>query len=112
MSFLLDPPVLFILGMVLNLAGANWKLAEKNMIALGIIIVFLFISVSGLFYLDAIPCFIPFLCDNSSGSEYMFHSAITGIYKKDAPLVLVILLFTMYPLWHYAGYAFARKYLH
>ncbi len=110
MSFFLDPPALFFLGMVLYIVGVKWNLTEENMIAIGTIIVFLFISVSVLLYLDAISCFISFLCGNSSGSEFMFHSDLTGIYKKDVPMILVILLFLMYPLWHYAGYAFARKF--
>lgn len=110
MSFLIDPPALFLLGFALYFAGVKWNMTEGN-IAVGIIIIFLFISASVLLYLDAISCSIPFLCGNSSGSEFMFHSDLTGIYKKDVPLVQVIINFTMYPLWHYSGYAFARKFL-
>ena len=110
MSFFLDPLLLFIFGGVLYFLGDRWKLAEQIKIAMGLIIVFLFISVSVLLCVDAIPCFFPILCGNLSGSQFMFHSDTTGIYINKAPPVLVILLFAMYPLWHYAGYAFARKY--
>ena len=47
------------------------------------------------------------VCNNMSGSEFMFHSDITGIYKKDVPLLMVIVLFALYPVWIYLGYASA-----
>lgn len=110
MSFFLDPPALFFLGMVLYFAGVKWNLTEEKSIATGIIIVFLFIFVSVLLYLDAISCFIPFLCGDLSGSEFMLHSNITGIYKKDVPPVIVVLLFALYPFWLYSGHAVIRKF--
>ncbi len=79
--------------------------------SIGMLVVFLFISVSALLYLDTIQCSFPFVCGNLSGSEFMFHSDITGIYKEDVPLVVVILLFALYPLWLYSGYIITRKFL-
>ncbi len=111
MSFLIDPPLLIILGILLYLAGVRYALTDGKKNAIGMLVVLLFISVSTLLYLDAIPCFFPFVCGNLSGSEFMFHSNITGIYKKDLPLVVVILLFALYPLWLYAGYIITRKFL-
>jgi hypothetical protein len=108
MSFIIDPPLLIISGFLLYLAGVRFALTERKKIAIGLLVVLLFISVSALLYLDAIPCFFPFICGNLSGSEFMFHSDITWIYKKDVPLVLVIALFALYPLWLYAGFAIAK----
>ncbi len=109
MSFLIDPPLLIFSGFLLYLAGVRYELTGGKKIAIGLLIVLLFFSVSALLYLDAIPCFFPFICGSLSGSEFMFHSGITGIYKKDVPLVVVMALFALYPLWLYAGYAIAKK---
>ncbi len=111
MSFLIDPPLLIISGILLYLAGVRYALPDGKKNAIGMLVVLLFISVSTLLYLDAIPCFFPFVCGNLSGSEFMFHSDITGIYKEDVPLVVVILLFALYPLWLYSGYIITRKFL-
>ncbi len=110
MSFLIDPPLLLISGIILYFAGNRFELTGEIKTAAGIIIVFLFISVSVLLYLDAITCFFPVICGNLSGSEFMFHSNITGIYKKDVPLIVVVTLFALYPLWLYSGYAIMRKF--
>ena len=109
MSFLIDPPLLIISGALLYLAGARYGLTVGNQAVVGMLVVLLFISVSALLYIDAIQCFFPFICGNMSGSEFMFHSDITGIYKKDVPLAVVILLFALYSLWLYSGYAIAKK---
>lgn len=108
MSFLLDPPLLFIFGFLLSSVCSQSTISVK--IILGLAVVLIFISVSLLLYLDVLPCFFPFICNNLSGSEFMFHSNITGVYKKDVPLVAVVLLFALYPLWIYAGYAFAARF--
>ncbi len=110
MSFLLDPPLLIISGILLYLAGVRYALTGGKKIAIGVLIVLLFISVSALLYLDAIPCFFPFICGNLSGSKFMFQSDITGIHKKDVPLVVVTALFALYPLWLYSGFAIAKKF--
>lgn len=111
MSFLIDPPLLIISGILLYLAGEKYALTDGKKKAIGILIVLLFISVSALLYLDAVRCFFPFICGSLSGSEFMFHSDVTGIYKEDVPLFVVILLFALYPLWIYSGYAIAKKFL-
>ncbi|VVB95275.1 Uncharacterised protein [uncultured archaeon] len=107
MSFLLDPPLLFIAGFAIcSFFGQSSRTVK---IVLGLAVVLVFVSVSLLLYLDILPCFFPFICNNLSGSELMFHSNISGIYKKDVPQILVILLFALYPLWIYAGYAMAMR---
>lgn len=105
MSFLLDPPALFILGILLYFGGNKLGLERLARITIGILIVLTFISFSLLLYADIFRCVFPVICNGMSGSEFMFHSNITGIYKKDVPFLLVILLFVLYPVWIFLGYA-------
>ncbi|HEY9205537.1 MAG TPA: hypothetical protein VIO58_06405 [Candidatus Methanoperedens sp.] len=105
MSFLIDPPLLFISGFAIG--SILDRLPQTTKMMLGLAVVLIFVSVSLLLYLDILPCFFPFICNNLSGSEFMFHSDIIGIYKKDVPSVAVVLLFALYPLWIYAGYTSA-----
>lgn len=105
MSFLLDPPALFVLGILLYFAGNKLKLERLARITIGIMIVLTFISFSMLLYADVFKCVFPVICNGMSGSEFMFHSNITGIYKNDVPLLLVFILFILYPVWIFLGYA-------
>src|SRR5512136_2136946 len=107
MSFLLDPLALFVLGVLLYFVGNKLKMERLAKITIGLLIVLSFILFSLLLYTDTFRCVFPVLCNNMSGSEFMFHSDITGIYKKDVPLLVVIFLFVLYPLWIYFGYAAA-----
>jgi uncharacterized protein (DUF362 family) len=107
MSFLLDPPALFVIGFVLYYAGKKLGLERLAKITIGLIIVVSFILFSVLLYAEIFRCVFPVICRTMSGSEFMFHSDITGIYKKDVPLLVVILLFAIYPVWIYLGYALA-----
>ncbi len=107
MSFPIDPPLLLIFGLAIGLfCGQSTKTVK---VLLGLAVVLVFFSVSLLLYLDVLPCFFPFICTGLSGSEFMFHSNLTGIYKKDVPQIAVIFLFALYPLWIYAGYALSMR---
>lgn len=105
MSFLLYPPALFVLGILLYFAGNRMKLERLARITIGVMIILTFISFSLLLYADVFRCVFPVICNGMSGSEFMFHSNITGIYKNDVPLLLVFVLFALYPVWIYLGYA-------
>lgn len=107
MSFLLDPPALFVIGIVLYSVGNKLGLERLARITIGLLLVLFFVLFSLLLYADVFRCVFPVVCKSMSGSEFMFHSDITGIYKKDVPLLVVILLFALYPLWIYLGYASA-----
>ncbi len=107
MSFLLDPPVLFIIGAVLYFLGNKLGLERLAKMTIGLLVVVIFIIFSIFLYLDIFRCVFPIICSSSSGSEFMFHSDITGIYKQDVPLLVVAFLFAMYPLFIYFGYATA-----
>lgn len=107
MSFILDPPALFLLGALVYVISKRIHLRRLWAYALGVSIITVFIVVSSLLYLDVIRWHIPFIMD-MKGSEWMFHSNITGIYKKDVPVVYVIIMFALYPLWYYSGYVAAQ----
>lgn len=105
MSFLLDPPMLFAAGILLYFIGNKLGLERLAKMAIGLLIVLAFVAFSVLLYADVFRCVFPVVCNGMSGSEFMFHSNITGIYKKDVPLLIVIFLFALYPVWIYLGYA-------
>lgn len=105
MSFLLDPPMLFVIGVLLYFLGNKLGFERLAKITIGVLVVMAFILFSLLLYADIFRCVFPIVCNNMSGSEFMFHSDITGIYKKDVPLLVVIVLFALYPVWIYLGYA-------
>ncbi|VVB54524.1 Uncharacterised protein [uncultured archaeon] len=107
MSFLLDPPMLFVIGVLLYFLGNKLGFERLAKITIGFLVVTAFILFSLLLYADIFRCIFPIVCNNMSGSEFMFHSDITGIYKKDVPLLVVIVLFALYPVWIYLGYASA-----
>lgn len=107
MSFLLDPPMLFVIGILLYYPGNKLGFERLAKITIGFLVVAAFILFSVFLYADIFRCVFPFVCNNMSGSEFMFHSDITGIYKKDVPLLVVIVLFALYPVWIYLGYASA-----
>ncbi len=105
MSFLLDPPMLFAAGILLYFIGNKLGFERLAKMAIGLLIVLAFVAFSVLLYADVFRCVFPIVCNGMSGSEFMFHSNITGIYKKDVPLLIVIFLFALYPVWIYLGYA-------
>jgi len=107
MSFLLDPPALFIIGILLYFVGNKLGLERLAKITIGLLVVIVFISFSILLYADVFRCVFPIVCNNMSASEFMFHSDITGIYKKDVPLLIVLVFFALYPVFIFLGYASA-----
>jgi hypothetical protein len=106
MSFLIDPPLLLLSGLLIFFAGKRLEWNRHAKIVVGIIIVFIFIVYSSLLYVDVFRFVFPFLGGMKS-SEFMFHTSYTGISKSDVPLMLVIFLFLLYPFWIFAGYASA-----
>lgn len=107
MSFLIDPPLLFIAGIALYFAGRTFGLERLTKITIALLIVFTFVSFSLLLYADVFRCTFPLVCSGQSGSKFMFHSDVTGIYKSDVPFPVVAVLFMLYPVWIYMGYALA-----
>lgn len=107
LSFLLDPPTLFALGTVVYYLSKRYSIKRLWIVRLSVVIVTIFIVYSLLLYLDVFRWYIPFVMD-MPGSEWMFHSNITGIYKLDVPIPLVVIMFGLYPIWYYLGYISAQ----
>ena len=104
MSFFLDPPALFVLGMLLYHVGRRFKWNQWATALVGAVIsIPLFIGVSSLLYADVLSWPFP----PTPGSSFMFHTAVTGIAKADVSFALVALMFLLYPVWHLLGYLFA-----
>ena len=105
LSFFIDPPALFILGMYLYHVSRRYKWSLRSTVILGAVISVLFVGISSLLYMDVIPWPLPY----SMGSVWMFHTNITGIEKTDVPLFVVVSMFLLYPLWHSLGYVIALR---
>jgi uncharacterized protein (DUF362 family) len=106
MSFLIDPPLLVLSGLFIYFGGRRLGWNRHAKIVVGVAIILIFIIFSALLYTDVFRCVFPFFTD-LSGSEFMLHSNITGITKEMVPAVVVVLLFALYPVWLFAGYAAA-----
>lgn len=107
MSFVLDPPSLVVLGILLYLAGKKFDLSKKIIWAAALIIIAAFVAVSFALYMDVIRWWLPGIMD-MQGSAWMFHSNITGISKSDVPIEVVVGMFLLYPFWLYIGYIIAQ----
>ncbi len=104
MSFVIDPPLLFLSGLIIFFLGQRLEWNRHAKIVVGIAIVLTFIIFSALLYLDIFRCVFPFFA-GMSGSEFMLHTNITGISKADVPSIIVVILFILYPFWIFFGYA-------
>ena len=103
-SFFLDPPALFILGMLLYHVGRRFRWGQRATILIGVIVsIPIFIGGSYLLYTDVLNWPLP----PTPGSSFMFHTSITGIAKADITTTLVALMFLLYPVWHFLGYLLA-----
>ena len=105
LSFFLDLPLLFILGMFLYHISRRFRWSPRTTVYVGAIISVLFVGGSSLLYLDYVHWPLPY----SEGSVWMFHSNITGISKTDVPLSIVVTLFLFYPLLVSLGYVVALR---
>ncbi|HOO52916.1 MAG TPA: DUF362 domain-containing protein [Methanothrix sp.] len=106
MSFLIDPPLLVLSGLFIYFGGRRLGWNRHAKIVVGVAIILIFIIFSSLLYADVFRCVFPFF-SGLSGSEFMLHSNITGITKEMVPTFVVVLLFVLYPVWLFAGYAAA-----
>lgn len=106
MSFVIDPPLLFLSGLVIYFLGQKLEWNRHAKIVVGIAILLTFIAYSALLYADIFRCVFPFF-SGMSGSDFMLHTNITGISKADVPSIIVVILFILYPFWIFFGYASA-----
>jgi uncharacterized protein (DUF362 family) len=103
MSFLIDPPLLFLSGLAIFFLGQRLEWNRQSKIVIGSGIILVFVIFSSLLYTDMIRCVFP-LFSGMTGSAFMLHSNFTGISKEQVPSFLVVLLFLLYPVWLFAGY--------
>jgi uncharacterized protein (DUF362 family) len=106
MSFLIDPPLLLLSGLAIYFLGRRMQWSRHAKIVVGLAIALIFIIFSTLLYADIIRCTFPFF-SHLTGSQFMFHSDLTHITKSMVPGIVVLILFLLYPVWIFAGYAFA-----
>jgi uncharacterized protein (DUF362 family) len=106
MSFLIDPPLLVLSGILIYFGGRRLGWNRHAKIVVGVAIVLIFIIFSSLLYADIFRAVFPLFPENT-GSAFMFHSQTTGITKDMVPTALVVVLFLLYPVWLFAGYAAA-----
>jgi hypothetical protein len=97
MSFLLDPPALVLLGVVLG----RYVPSRRRRLRLAAGAVVLFLAVSTLLYLDVVPWW---LGGWMSGSDWMLNSGLdTDLRRQPGTDVLAVVLFAAYPLWMKLG---------
>lgn len=106
MSFILDPPALFLLGMFVYYCSKRfqWTLLLTGTVMV-IISVGMFMGGSSLLYLDILPWPLPPM----PGSVWMFHTNYTGIAKDSVPVAYAAGMLLLYPLWHLLGYLVALR---
>lgn len=104
MSFIIDPPLLFLSGILIFFAGKKLEWDRHAKIVVGMAIALIFILFSSLLYADIIRCVFPFFT-GMKGSEFMLHTNLTGISKAEVPMIVVVVLFLLYPFWIFLGYA-------
>jgi len=108
-SFLLDPPSLFLCGALVYYFTKKLHFKRLWIINSGVAITGLFIGISLFLYFDIIRWQIPYIMD-MKGSTWMFHTDLTGINKGDVPLIFAMIMFVLYPLWYYLGFIATQYY--
>lgn len=93
MSFLLDPPALVIIGILISRYTRSQS--RRNQLAAAIVI--LFIVGSTLLYLDLVRWWFG---EWINGSNWMLNSGLnTNLTRQPGIDVLAVVLFAAYPLW-------------
>jgi len=106
MSYFIDPPALFLVGIVLLFIQKYLNVKHQTVAIIGMFTAFvIFMGGGTLLYLDVIRWPIP----DTQGSDWMFHTDYTGIRKEDVPVPLAAAMLLIYPLWLYLGYAVAQR---
>lgn len=101
MSYFLDPPVLFLLGILVYRLSRRFKWSlNTTVVMMGVISLGFFMGGSTLLYLDVLGWPLP----PTPGPVWMFHTNITGIEKADVHIAPAVLMLLAYPLWHISGY--------
>jgi hypothetical protein len=117
MSFLLDPFLSVILGMIVFALSNFFQWKSRITFIVGGIAAVLATLYSVILYLDWLPSDVIIL-DNlrwlvrvipQKGSAIMLHANVTGIDKATFPVPLVVLFYALYPLWVYLGFNISKN---
>ncbi|MHA2229857.1 MAG: DUF362 domain-containing protein [Candidatus Thorarchaeota archaeon] len=106
MSFILDPPALFLLGILMYYVGKRFNWSE--MITVLVLTGWAFIAFmvgSTLLYMDVIDWPLP----PTEGPVWMFHTNFTGIAKADVPVWFALFNLFLYPVWIILGFTIAQR---
>lgn len=105
MSFLLDPPALVIIGIVIG----RYVRSDATRIRLAIAVVAIFLCVSALLYIDVLPWWFG---EWIRGSDWMLNSGLnTDLTRQPGTDVLAIVMFSAYPLWMSLGLKLGDRWL-
>lgn len=97
MSFLLDPPTLVVVGLVIDrYAGSR---SRRNRLAAAVVAAFL--ALGTLLYLGVLPWWFG---EWMSGTDWMLNSGLdTRLTRQPGTDVLAVVMFAAYPLWMNLG---------
>lgn len=97
MSFLLDPPAIVVIGVLLDRYVEDRPLRDR----LAAAVVVAFVVGSGLLYLDVLPWWWG---EWMSGTDWMLNSGLsTNLTRQPGTDVLAVVMFAAYPLWMWLG---------
>lgn len=117
MSFLLDPFLAFMLGLIFSFLTKGFKFHKNTTFAISAIAISLATTYSILLYLKVVPTdflildtFARFLpIEQQFGPRIMFHSNATDVTKELFPPGVVVLFYALYFVWFYLGFKSARN---
>jgi hypothetical protein len=96
MSFLLDPPSLLVIGVVLN----RYVQSATRRVRLATGVVVLFLIKSTLLYFNLVPWWF----SDANGTQWMLNSGLdTNLTRQPGTDILAAIMFAAYPLWMKLG---------
>lgn len=107
MSFILDPPALFMLGIFTFYLSKRfgWNELVTILVLAGWVFI-CFMGGSTLLYMDVIDWPIP----PTEGPVWMFHTDFTGITKASVPVWFALVNLFLYPVWILLGFTISQRF--
>lgn len=103
MSFLLDPPALVLLGVIIG----RYVDSGRRRVRLAAGVVGIFVVGSSLLYLDVVPWWWG---EWIAGSDWMLNSGLgTDLTRQPGMDILAVVIFASYPLWMKLGLEVDRR---
>lgn len=103
MTFLLDPPILGLVGLVAGLRMAE----ESRQVRVTMTVTGVFLVASVLLYLDVVPFW---LGEWIAGSDWMLNSGLgTDLTRSAGTDILAAVILASYPMWAWTGVAVGRR---